>query len=45
MSFQLNPDLKVFNWNKSGGGGLDVTLTIFTCLMLMSETSVFMGPF
>ena len=46
MSFQLNQDLNFFNWNKLfflGGGAGGVTLAAF--IILMSETSVLLGPF
>ena len=42
--FQLNQDLKFFNWNKVvfifGGGGTPATF-----IFPMSETSVLLGPF
>ena len=41
MSFQLNQDLKRFNWNKSGEKG---TLATFIFLMLMSENSICWVP-
>ena len=45
--FQMNQYLHFFNWNKFGaeGGGLEVTLAAFIFLMLISESSVLLGPF
>ena len=48
MGFQLNQNLKFFNWNKfrgGGEGGVHSGATLATFIILMSETSVCWVPF